>query len=293
MTRNAARSVGGVTTCLAQLDKHRARSLARPDGMKVVPGNFHDRLGFLTVPRLWGPPDSPQAQAVGFPTHTHKYSESPYGSSPLGSLLRSVRPPGTDSEPRPRRRSGQWSLDQRIWCLTCDAATAERVTRTTGPSGPLVGGRLVGRLIDQRLAQEHRSCQDRSCERGRAYPISHRTWLDHDRSLLSYRNLVRLHRAQSTVNARPMRGLHATKRGACRRGTRRFPSTPVMTELGGAVRRGVGPLARTTTGRSRGPPRRRACRAARARRSHRASQSRAGCRPPRGGRRAVRVSAGR
>jgi hypothetical protein len=42
----------------------------------------NDRLGFLAVPRLWGFPDSPQAQAVGFPTHTHRYSESPYGSSP-------------------------------------------------------------------------------------------------------------------------------------------------------------------------------------------------------------------
>jgi hypothetical protein len=50
--------------------------------MKVVPGNFHDRLGFLAVPRLWGFPDTPQAQAVRFPTRTHRYSESPYGSSP-------------------------------------------------------------------------------------------------------------------------------------------------------------------------------------------------------------------
>ena len=46
------------------------------------PRQLHDRLGFLAVPRLWGLPDSPQAQAVGFPTHTHRYSESPYGSSP-------------------------------------------------------------------------------------------------------------------------------------------------------------------------------------------------------------------
>jgi hypothetical protein len=42
----------------------------------------NDRLGFLAVPRLWGLPDTPQAQAVRFPTHTHRYSESPYGSSP-------------------------------------------------------------------------------------------------------------------------------------------------------------------------------------------------------------------
>src|SRR5205823_13067446 len=46
------------------------------------PRQPRDRLGFLAVPRLWGLPDSPQAQAVGFPTHTHRYSESPYGSSP-------------------------------------------------------------------------------------------------------------------------------------------------------------------------------------------------------------------
>lgn len=51
-------------------------------GTKSGPRQLHDRLGFLAVPRLWGLPDSPQAQAVGFPTHTHRYSESPYGSSP-------------------------------------------------------------------------------------------------------------------------------------------------------------------------------------------------------------------
>ena len=55
-----------------------AGSLAR----KWSLATSHDRLGFLAVPRLWGLPDSPQAQAVGFPTHTHRYSESPYGSSP-------------------------------------------------------------------------------------------------------------------------------------------------------------------------------------------------------------------
>ena len=51
-------------------------------GTKSGPRQLHDRLGFLAVPRLWGLPDSPQAQAVGFPTHTRRYSESPYGSSP-------------------------------------------------------------------------------------------------------------------------------------------------------------------------------------------------------------------
>src|SRR3954471_2299792 len=46
------------------------------------PRQLHDRLGFLAVPPLWGFPDTPQAQAVRFPTRTHRYSESPYGISP-------------------------------------------------------------------------------------------------------------------------------------------------------------------------------------------------------------------
>src|SRR5262249_8244388 len=51
-------------------------------GTESGPRQLHDRLGFLAVPRLWGLPDSPQAQAVRFPTHPRRYSESPYGSSP-------------------------------------------------------------------------------------------------------------------------------------------------------------------------------------------------------------------
>jgi hypothetical protein len=91
----------------------------------------NDRLGFLAVPRLWGLPDSPQAQAVGFPTHTHRYSESPYGSSPLGSLLRSVRPPGTDSKRNVEPSNGSNPLDQHICPLTCASVATERVTRQT------------------------------------------------------------------------------------------------------------------------------------------------------------------
>src|SRR5207244_1350003 len=67
---------------------------------KIVPGEANlpgnesgprqpgDRLGFLAVPSLWGSPDTPRAQAVALPTRTRRYSELPYGSSPLGSLLR-------------------------------------------------------------------------------------------------------------------------------------------------------------------------------------------------------------
>jgi hypothetical protein len=103
----------------------------------------NDRLGFLAVPRLWGLPDSPQAQAVGFPTHTHRYSESPYGSSPLGSLLRSVRPPGTDPEPNVEPSTGSNALDQHICPLTCASVATERVTRQTAalrcPDGLWVG----------------------------------------------------------------------------------------------------------------------------------------------------------
>ena len=60
----------------------------------MIPGNL-TAAWFLAIPRLWGFPGTPQAQAVALPTRTHRYPESPYGSSPLGSLLRSVRPPGT------------------------------------------------------------------------------------------------------------------------------------------------------------------------------------------------------
>ena len=107
------------------------------------PRQLPDRLGFLTVPRLWGLPDSPQAQAVGFPTHTHRYSESPYGSSPLGSLLRSVRPPWTDFEPNVEPSNGSNALDQHICPLTCASVATERVTRQTAalrcPDGLGVG----------------------------------------------------------------------------------------------------------------------------------------------------------
>ena len=108
----------------------RAGSLAR----KWSQATSNDRLGFLAVPRLWGLPDSPQAQAVGFPTHTHRYSESPYGSSPLGSLLRSVRPPGTDFETTSNPSIGSNPLDQHICPSTCASVATERVTRSQAPA---------------------------------------------------------------------------------------------------------------------------------------------------------------
>src|SRR5262245_43061919 len=100
-----------------------------PLARKWSQATSNDRLGLLAVPRLWGLQDTPQAQAVRFPTHTRRYSESPYGSSPVGSLLRSVRPPGTDTERSVDPLIGSNALDQRICALTCASVATERVTR--------------------------------------------------------------------------------------------------------------------------------------------------------------------
>src|SRR5689334_21012445 len=45
-------------------ERRRSRGERTLLGNEVAPGNLRDRLGFLAVPRLWGLPDTPQAQAV-------------------------------------------------------------------------------------------------------------------------------------------------------------------------------------------------------------------------------------
>jgi hypothetical protein len=61
----------------------------------------------------------------------------------LGSLLRSVRPPGTDCEPNVEPSNGSNALDQHIYPLTCASVATERVTRQTAalrcPDGLGVG----------------------------------------------------------------------------------------------------------------------------------------------------------
>ena len=73
----------------------------------------------------------------------------------LGSLLRSVRPPGTDFEPNVEPSNGSNALDQHICPLTCASVATERVTRqSTALRCP---GRSRGRLSRQLTERPHDS----------------------------------------------------------------------------------------------------------------------------------------
>ena len=105
-----------------------------------------DRLGFLAVPLLWGFPGTPQAQAVALPTRTHRYPESPYGFSPLGSLLRS---PAAWDRYRRYDADGDRSngRDQPICRATCRVA-AQRMSDKTRRASAAVRMWVIDRLAN-------------------------------------------------------------------------------------------------------------------------------------------------
>ena len=90
------------------------------------------------------------------------------------------------------------------------------------------------------------------------------------------------------AEVRPPRSRHLRYRRPCLHGLLSRGESCRMR----ALRRGAGPWARSTTGRTHDRPRRRACLVGKAHRSTRPSTCRAGRRPPRRGRRAAWASAG-
>jgi hypothetical protein len=104
-----------------------AGSLAR----KVVPGNFTTGLvssrylgfGVSQIPR--------RHRQLAFPPIPTGTPSRLTALARLGSLLRSVRPPGTDFEPNVEPSNGSNALDQHICPLTCASVATERVTRQT------------------------------------------------------------------------------------------------------------------------------------------------------------------
>jgi len=107
-----------------------AGSLAR----KVVPGNFTTGLvssrylgfGVSQIPR--------RHRQLAFPPIPTGTPSRLTALARLGSLLRSVRPPGTDFEPNVEPSNGSNALDQHICPLTCASVATERVTRQTTAS---------------------------------------------------------------------------------------------------------------------------------------------------------------
>src|SRR6266480_3813664 len=110
---------------------------------KVVPGNFSTGLvssrylgfGVSQIPR--------RHRQLAFPPIPAGTPSRLTALARLGSLLRSVRPPGTDFEPNVEPSNGSNALDQHICPSTCASVATERVTRQTTalrcPGGPGVG----------------------------------------------------------------------------------------------------------------------------------------------------------
>ena len=104
-----------------------AGSLAR----KVVPGNSTTGLvssrylgfGVSQIPR--------RHRQLAFPPIPTGTPSRLTALARLGSLLRSVRPPGTDFEPNVEPSNGSNALDQHICPSTCASVATERVTRQT------------------------------------------------------------------------------------------------------------------------------------------------------------------
>jgi hypothetical protein len=100
-------------------------------GTKVVPGNFTTGLvssrylgfGVSQIPR--------RHRQLAFPPIPTGTPSRLTALARLGSLLRSVRPPGTDFEPNVEPSNGSNALDQHICPLTCASVATERVTRQT------------------------------------------------------------------------------------------------------------------------------------------------------------------
>ena len=98
-------------------------------GTKVVPGNFTTGLvssrylgfGVSQIPR--------RHRQLAFPPIPLGTPSRLTALARLGSLLRSVRPPGTDFEPNVEPSNGSNPLDQHICPLTCASVATERVTR--------------------------------------------------------------------------------------------------------------------------------------------------------------------
>src|SRR5512132_2940463 len=104
-----------------------AGSLAR----KVVPGNF--TTGLVSSRYLgFGVSQMPRRhRQLAFPPIPTGTPSRLTALARLGSLLRSVRPPGTDFEPNVVPSDGSNALDQHICPLTCASVATERVTRPT------------------------------------------------------------------------------------------------------------------------------------------------------------------
>ena len=125
---------------------HSVRRADRDQKMIVVPGNSttglvssrYLRFGDSQIPR--------EHRQFAFPPVLPGTPSRLTASALLGSLLRSVRPPGTDTESTSNAPSGQRAPDLHICALTCTSVDTRKSDKTVRRSYEIDAGTLVAQM---------------------------------------------------------------------------------------------------------------------------------------------------